>query len=934
MKPQQLLSDQRTSEDRHSATARFAVLNDLNLRLAQEHDTAALIDKVCAGARVLIGARFAVLVILNNKHDISELHATSGLPSWAGPMVAPRLDSGLLGEVYRGRRSLRLHSPDDAGLDVGLPDCYPIARAILAAPIMSPARCYGWLCLADKPGAQEFSDEDEQLIATLAAQFGRIYENGSLYDELRRHSTSLLMEMEERERASAELRESEERFRQLAESSQDVFFLVTSDFRKTLYISPAYKKIWGVRRSQVYERAMPWLESVFPGDALHAESALQPQEGTVETEYRIIRPDGSLRWIAVRMFPVLDGLNPGKRVVLVASDISDRKHASARIENLSRVYLLLSAINSLILRVTERGELLAESCRLAVDYGGFSYAWCGLMEGGSIKRQAAACVDESGALEDSARIPLLPEPVTDPCVLAALQTRRTQFVNDFSTLSSIDQHAAHVTRGFRSMIALPLVISGRAVGCLVLMSRETGIFDEQEIKSLAELCGDIAYALDHIEKAERLNYLAYYDALTGVANRTLFLERLALYVGEAGRESKGLAVLILDMQRYEAINDGLGRAAGDWLLRLIAHRLKECVGAPDRIARLGSDQFAVIMPDVRHFDDLAHRLEALWRDWLGPSFEVGGTEVVVSAKAGIAMFPGDGSDADQLLRHAEAALKKAKTGGEKQVFYTAHLSERMAERLAFESRFRSALAKEEFVLHYQPKVDVENGRLLGVEALIRWQSPELGLVSPERFIPLMEENGFIVEVGDWALRKACQDRVRWQELGLVAPRVAVNVSPVQLLRENFVDSVETIMRQAGGGSGIDIEVTESTLMENVAESIQKLAALRALGIGVALDDFGTGYSSLGYLTRMPVETLKIDRSFVLAMLEDTAAMTLVSTIISLAHALRLTVVAEGVESEAQAKILRLLRCDQMQGYLISRPLTFEAMSAYLQRPRR
>jgi diguanylate cyclase (GGDEF)-like protein len=610
-----------------------------------------------------------------------------------------------------------------------------------------------------------------------------------------------------------------------------------------------------VRRSQVYERAMPWLESVFPGDALHAESALQPHEGTVETEYRIIRPDGSLRWIAVRMFPVVDGLNPGKRVVLVASDISIRKQASARIENLSRVYLLLSAINSLILRVTERGELLAESCRLAVDYGGFSYAWCGLMEGGSIKRQAAACVDESGALEDSARIPLLPEPVTDPCVLAALQTRRTQYVNDFSTLSSIDQHAAHVTRGFRSMIALPLVISGRAVGCLVLMSRETGIFDEQEIKSLAELCGDIAYALDHIEKAERLNYLAYYDALTGVANRTLFLERLALYVGEASRESKGLAVLILDMQRYEAINDGLGRAAGDWLLRLIAHRLKECVGAPDRIARLGSDQFAVIMPDVRQFDDLAHRLEALWRDWLGPSFEVGGTEVVVSAKAGIAMFPGDGSDADQLLRHAEAALKKAKTGGEKQVFYTAHLSERMAERLAFESRFRSALAKEEFVLHYQPKVDVENGRLLGVEALIRWQSPELGLVSP---------------------------------------RVAVKVSPVQLLRENFVDSVETILKQAGGGSGIDIEVTESTLMKNVAESMQKLAALRALGIGVALDDFGTGYSSLGYLMRMPVETLKIVRSFVLAMLEDTAAMTLVSTIISLAHALRLTVVAEGV----------------------------------------
>jgi diguanylate cyclase (GGDEF)-like protein len=484
------------------------------------------------------------------------------------------------------------------------------------------------------------------------------------------------------------------------------------------------------------------------------------------------------------------------------------------------------------------------------------------------------------------------------------------------------------------MIALPLLISGRVVGCLVLMSRESGIFDEQEIKSLGELSGDIAYALDHIEKAERLNYLAYYDALTGLANRTLFLERLALYVGEASRESKGLAVLILDMQRYDAINDGLGRAAGDWLLRLIAQRLKECIGAPDQIARLGSDQFAIIMPEVRHFDDLAHRLEALWRDWLGASFEVGGTEVEVSAKAGIALFPGDGADADQLLRHAEAALKKAKTGGEKQVFYTAHLSERMAERLAFESRFRSALAREEFVLHYQPKVDVENGRLLGLEALIRWQSPELGLVSPDRFIPLMEENGFIVEVGAWALGRACADRARWRQLGLSAPRVAVNVSPVQLLRENFVESVAAILNAADEDRGIDIEVTESTLMENVAESIQKLAALGALGVDVALDDFGTGYSSLGYLTRMPVKTLKIDRSFVRAMLDDTAAMTLVSTIISLAHALRLTVVAEGVESEEQAKILRLLRCDQMQGYLISKPLAFDAITHYLAGARR
>jgi diguanylate cyclase len=278
-------------------------------------------------------------------------------------------------------------------------------------------------------------------------------------------------------------------------------------------------------------------------------------------------------------------------------------------------------------------------------------------------------------------------------------------------------------------------------------------------------------------------------------------------------------------------------------------------------------------------------------------------------------------------------LKRAKTTGDRHLFYTRHLTEHGSEKLALESKLRRALENEEFVLHYQPKVDLETRRMTGVEALIRWQDPATGLVPPAQFIPLMEETGLIANVGTWVLQQACQDRSRWLERGFNAPRVAVNVSTLQLRRNDFVRIVKNVLRVAGSEAGIDIEVTESLIMQDVTDNIAKLEAIRDLGVRIAIDDFGTGYSSLGYLAKLPVETLKIDRSFIVSMLDDPSAMTLVSTIISLAHALRLEVVAEGVESEEQAKILRLVRCDQMQGYLISKPLSFADMSTYLARSR-
>jgi len=310
-------------------------------------------------------------------------------------------------------------------------------------------------------------------------------------------------------------------------------------------------------------------------------------------------------------------------------------------------------------------------------------------------------------------------------------------------------------------------------------------------------------------------------------------------------------------------------------------------------------------------------------------YVVVGTEFRISTRAGVALFPSDGEDADTLYRNAEAALKKS-SSGDRYLFYTKQMTERIAEKLSLENKLRRALEEDEFVLYYQPKVDVDTRRMVSAEALIRWRSPELGLVPPLHFIPLLEETGLILQVGAWALRRASLDHRDWAGQGLKAPRIAVNVSPIQLRQHDFVDVLKLAISDGVAPPGIDLEITESLVMEDIQANIGKLASVRGLGVNIAIDDFGTGYSSLGYLAKLPVQSLKIDRSFIIAMVDDPDTMTLVSTIVSLAHSLRLKVVAEGVDSEDQAEALRRLRCDEMQGYLFSRPLPLDALTALLE----
>jgi diguanylate cyclase (GGDEF)-like protein/PAS domain S-box-containing protein len=688
----------------------------------------------------------------------------------------------------------------------------------------------------------------------------------------------------------------------------------------------------GLAPDQVATSTRKWLESVHPADRdlfRNAALAARSQAGRADVEYRLWRSDGA--WIHVRqvMEPIPGAADAQGRTrwFNTLQDITPQKRAEERIKRLNRVYAVLSGINSLIVRVRSRDELFKEACELAIKHGNFRMAWIGLVDRDARRVTRVAAAGEVGDFFARARLSLDEGAQDFGLSGMALRDLKPAISHDVHNDPRSLLKAQYQKRGIHSLCVLPLLVGGKGVGVLALYAPEVGFFDDDEMRLLLELAGDIAFAVEHIEKSEKAEYLAYYDPLTGLANRTLFHERLAQHVQTARDERRSLALVIMDIERFKTINDTMGRHAGDALLVQIAARIGEFLPAM-RAARIGADLFAVAVPDVSG-EALARLIEESLNSCFGSPYRIGDTELRVSARLGLALFPNDAADSDALLHNAEAALKKAKKAGERYLFYEEKMSERVAEKLALENKLRQALEKEEFVLHYQPKVEVASRAVVGVEALLRWNSPELGLVPPLQFVHLLEETGLIKEVGSWAIKRASLDHRHWVEQGFAIPRVAVNVSAIQLRQRNFVATVEEAIGEGVKPTGIDLEITESLVMDDIQANIEKLQALRGLGIDVAIDDFGTGYSSLGYLAKLPVQALKIDRSFIVAMQEDANAMTLVSTIISLAHSLKLRVVAEGVETEDQAKILRLLRCDELQGWLVSKALPLEALLAWM-----
>jgi diguanylate cyclase (GGDEF)-like protein/PAS domain S-box-containing protein len=635
--------------------------------------------------------------------------------------------------------------------------------------------------------------------------------------------------------------------------------------------------------------------------------------------WRHKKKDGSLIDVEISSHPLSFHGRACKFVL--AHDVTDRIQAQRKIARLNRVYALLSGINSAIVRIRDRDALFKEACRLATMEGGF----------------VTACIDMAGeagqALKTESHagrvLPARPALLESQWIAArAARERQPVVCNDIAgdgAMAPFDGHLA--PRGFRAAAAFPLLVGERVVAVLTLVSDTPDVFDADELKVLNELAGDLSFALLFFDREEQLSYMAYYDVMTSLPNRRLFQDRLTQLL-HAGATSM-LAVVLINLDRFAQLNDAMGRHEGDALLVQIAQRLGACLPDAFNLARIGGDTFAITLTDLSRGEDAADMLQQLVFGALDQPFELDGQEVRISTRAGLALAPGDGADAETLFKHAEAALKNAKTSGERYLFYAPRMNAALAARMALENALQTALEERQFVMFYQPRVDLASGAIVSAEALIRWHHPERGIVGPVDFIGLAEETGLIRPIGTWVIEAVCAQQKAWHDSGAAIVPVAINLSAVQCVQAELLNTIAGTMAAHGLEQRfIEFELTETAVMSNPDEAARNLKALKALGVQLSLDDFGTGYSSLAQLKRFPFDFVKIDRSFVSGVDSNPGDKAIAAAIIAMAHSMGLKVVAEGVETEAQLTVMQTLKCDEMQGYLFSKPLPaveFEAL---------
>ncbi len=474
------------------------------------------------------------------------------------------------------------------------------------------------------------------------------------------------------------------------------------------------------------------------------------------------------------------------------------------------------------------------------------------------------------------------------------------------------------------LAGVPMIVCGSdededaAVETLGLGVQDYIVKDAADGKTLRRA---IRFAIERKSMEQRLHAMANYDKLTQLPNRELLLDRLTQAIAQAARQQTLVALLLLDLDRFKMVNDTLGHAFGDKVLQDVARRITALIGESDTLARIGGDEFVVLLNDIEGARDAAKIANRII-DMLSKPIVIDGHEVFVSTSIGISLFPNDGVDKNDLITNADVAMYRAKEEGRNHIqFYTYGMNAATVERLTLENDLRRAIDREELILHYQPQMDLKTGEITGVEALVRWQHPELGLVPPARFIPIAEETGLIVPIGQWVLNTACAQTKAWVDAGYPPVVVSVNLSSRQFHQEDMVETVTAAL----SGSGLNpkqlvVEITESSLMKNPDDAVVTLCLLHNMGVGMSIDDFGTGYSSLGHLKRFPLQTLKIDRSFLSDVTENPEDAAIVRAILAMAHSLKIKVVAEGVETEKQLNFLVDAGCDEIQGFHISKPL--------------
>jgi diguanylate cyclase (GGDEF)-like protein/PAS domain S-box-containing protein len=684
----------------------------------------------------------------------------------------------------------------------------------------------------------------------------------------------------EQRRVERRLRESEERFQAAAKATNDVIWdwdLGTD----MVWRSENYAQILGMDSST--GRFDEWMSRVHPSEQERVitglRSALAGGGQSWSDEYRLRARGGKYLFVYDRGYIIRDADNKAVRMVGCMVDVTTRRESEQQVLDREQRQKLIADLGQRALADPDADSLMTNAVRLVSETTGFEY--CRVLElaqgGLSLLSRATVGYPADAPSEPGSRLAAL---ISGP-------------------------------QGPFGLLEVRSAVPGRVTG-------EVTNF----VQSVANIIGT---ALARRRADEQLTYAAQFDTLTGLPNRQLFRDRVAQSIARAQRKGRPVAVVVLNLDGFKLVNTVHGHTAGDQVLAHVAERMIACVTAYDSVSRLGADEFAIVLSNIERVDEVVPVLQRVLHS-LSQPFDLSDGEVFISATAGVAIFDTDGSDAHTLIKNGELAMHRAREKGRSHYeFFAPEMNQRGLERMHLERGLRRALERGEFLLHYQPKVSAATGKLCGAEALLRWQHPERGLVLPTEFIPILEETGLIVPVGLWVLETACQQLRRWERAGIHVGSVGINLSPRQFEQLHFDAHMRRIIEASGLGPGkIEVEITESVLMHDPTQAIQTLTRLKHSGVSVAVDDFGTGYSGLSYLKQLPLDSLKIARNFISNVTHDSDDAAIALAIINLAHNLGLEVVAEGVETEGQARFLAAHRCDFLQGFHYSQPLDAEA----------
>ena len=720
------------------------------------------------------------------------------------------------------------------------------------------------------------------------------------------------------------------------DKSKSAFFRLSSE-GVILYINDYAEVTLGYSRDELIGKSVCDLGPDLPPSAWPPLWAMLKDTGMVHFETRHRRKDGVMFPVEVTgNYIAFDG---EAYCFTFAQDITARKHAEHAQAKLTRALKLLSQCNALLVHAQSEPEILSDVCSLAVETGGYRMAWVGFAENDeskSVRTVAQAGVARSYL--DHANLTWADTALGNGPTGAAIRAQETVINQDSLTNPNMAPwREASMRMGFLSSIALPLICEKRVLGALTMYAAEANAFAKEEVLLLEELATDLAYGIQtlrmrvkHDAAEKQLEFLAFHDPLTGLPNRVLLRDRFEQATAIANREHSGAAVLFLDLDNFKHVNDSLGHAVGDQLLMCAVQRMHTCIRDSDTISRQGGDEFIILLTNI-HDASTPHSIAQKIIDAFAEPFELNDQSLTTSFSIGISLCPDDGWDFETILKQADIALYQAKDAGRNTYrFYSQQMNSDVMGNMQLQSQLHKAIKNQELVLHYQSQIDMLSGRVIGAEALLRWQHPTLGLVSPARFIPLAERSGLIIPIGEWVLQEACRQAQVWRANGQSPQLVmAVNLSSLQFKRGNLVETVTNALALSGlPAAQLELELTESILLQDMETVMKTLRRLKEMGVKLSIDDFGTGYSSLSYLKRLEVDKLKIDQSFVRDMVDDSGDAAIVKAIIQLGHTLQLTVIAEGVENEAQLEILRGLECDEIQGYLFGRPVPAPEFSAF------